>query len=78
MSDKKTEPSKEAEMISSEITMSIKDIIEKYPESKLLDQIKARFKVNDIKSLTKERGQKCLKMLIDYDKQHTEKEQQHE
>lgn len=68
------EPAKETEMISSEATISIKNIIDKYPEAKLLDQIKTRFKVNDIKSLTKEKGHKCLKMLIDYDKQHTEKE----
>lgn len=72
-SGKKAEPAKEIEMISSEATMSIKNIIDKYPEAKLLEQIKTRFKVNDIKSLTKEKGQKCLKMLIDYDKQHTEK-----
>ena len=65
---------RQTEMISSETTMSIKNIIDKYPETKLLDQIKTRFKVNDIKSLTKEKGHKCLKMLIDYDKQHTEKE----
>nr|DAG11344.1 MAG TPA: ERF superfamily protein [Caudoviricetes sp.] len=75
VSGRKAEPAKETEMISSEATMSIKNIIDKYPEAKLLEQIKARFKVNDIKSLTKEKGQKCLKMLIDYDKQHTEKEQ---
>lgn len=73
-SGRKTESAKEAEMISSETTMSIKNIIDKYPEAKLLEQIKTRFKVSDIKSLTKEKGQKCLKMLIDYDKQHTEKE----
>lgn len=73
-SGRKAEPAKETEMISSEATMSIKNIIDKYPETKLLDQIKNRFKVNDIKSLTKEKGHKCLKMLIDYDKQHTEKE----
>ena len=77
-SGRKAEPAKETEMISSETIMSIKNIIDKYPEAKLTDQIKARFRVNDIKSLTKEKGQKCLKMLIDYDKQHTEKEQQHE
>lgn len=41
-----------------EITMSIKNIIDKYPEAKLLEQIKTRFKVNDIKSLTKEKGHK--------------------
>lgn len=69
---KKAEPAKEAEMISSDNVMSIKNIIDKYPESKLMEQIKTRFKVDDIKSLTKEKGQKCLKMLIDYDKQHTE------
>lgn len=73
-SGRKAESAKETEMISSETTMSIKNIIDKHPEAKLLEQIKARFKVNDIKSLTKEKGQKCLKMLIDYDKQHTEKE----
>lgn len=73
-SDKKAELAKETEMIGSETTMSIKNIIDKYPEAKLLEQIKARFKVNDIKSLTKEEGHKCLKMLIDYDKQHVEKE----
>ena len=71
---RKAEPAKETEMISSETTMLIKNIIDKYPEAKLLEQIKTRFKVSDIKSLTKEKGQKCLKMLIDYDKQHTEKE----
>lgn len=70
---KKAEPAKETEMISSENVMSIKNIIDKYPESKLMEQIKTRFKVDDIKSLTKEKGHKCLKMLIDYDKQHTEK-----
>lgn len=73
VSGKKVEPAKEGEMISSETTMSIKNIIDKYPGAKLADQIKTRFKVSDIKSLTKEKGQKCLKMLIDYDKQHTEK-----
>lgn len=73
-SGRKAELAKETEMISSETAMSIKNIIDKYPETKLLDQIKTRFKVNDIKSLTKEKGHKCLKMLIDYDKQHTEKE----
>ena len=72
-SSKKAEPAKETEMISSESVMSIKNIIDKYPEAKLADQIKTRFKVNDIKSLNKEKGQKCLKMLIDYDKQYTEK-----
>lgn len=72
-SGKKAEPAKETDMINSESVMSIKNIIDKYPEAKLADQIKARFKVDDIKSLTKEKGQKCLKMLIDYDKQHTEK-----
>lgn len=71
---KKVEPAKETEMISSDNVMSIKNIIDKYPESKLMEQIKTRFKVDDIKSLTKEKGQKCLKMLIDYDKQHMEKE----
>lgn len=69
----KVEPEKKTEMISSENVMSIKNIIDKYPESKLMEQIKTRFKVDDIKSLTKEKGLKCLKMLIDYDKQHTEK-----
>lgn len=69
VSGKKVEPAKETEMISFESVMSIKNIIDKYPEAKLLDQIKTRFKVDDIKSLTKEKGQKCLKMLIDYDKQ---------
>ena len=72
-SGKKADPAKETEMISSENIMSIKNIIDKYPESKLIDQIKVRFKVEDIKSLTKEKGLKCLKMLIDYDNQHTEK-----
>lgn len=72
-SGKKAEPAKDTEMISSENIMSIKNIIDKYPESKLMDQIKVRFKVEDIKSLTKEKGLKCLNMLIDYDKQHTEK-----
>lgn len=72
-SGEKQESEKETEMISSENIMSIKNIIDKYPESKLMDQIKVRFKVDDIKSLTKEKGQKCLKMLIDYDNHHTEK-----
>lgn len=72
-SGKKTETARETELISSETTMSIKNIIDKYPGANLSDQIKTRFKVDDIKSLTKEKGQKCLKMLIDYDKQHTEK-----
>lgn len=76
--DKKAETAEKSEMISSENVMSIKNIIDKYPEPKLMEQIKTRFKVDDIKSLTKEKGHKCLKMLIDYDKQHTEKEQQHE
>lgn len=72
-SGRKAESAKETEMISSETTMSIKNIIDKYPEAKLLEQIKTRFKVSDIKSLTKEKGRKCLKILIDYDKQHIEK-----
>lgn len=71
---KKAELVKETEMISSDNIMSIKNIIDKYPESNLMEQIKTRFKVDGIKSLTKEKGQKCLKMLIDYDKQHTVKE----
>lgn len=71
---KKAEPAKKTEMISSENVMSIKNIIDKYPESKLMEQIKTRFKVDDIKSLTNEKGLKCLKMLIEYDKQHAEKE----
>lgn len=73
VSGKKAEPAKETDVISSETIVSIKNIIDKYPGANLADQIKTRFKVNDIKSLTKEKGQKCLKMLIDYDKQHTEK-----
>lgn len=72
--DKKAETAEKIGMISSENVMSIKNIIDKYPESKLMEQIKTRFKVDDIKSLTKEKGHKCLKMLIDYDKQYTEKE----
>lgn len=72
-SGRKVEPAKEAEMISSETTMSIKNIIDKYPEANLFEQLKTRFKVNDIKFLTREKGQKCLEMLISYDKRHTEK-----
>lgn len=55
-SGRKAEPAKETEMISSETTMSIKNIIDKYPEVKLLEQIKARFKVNDISHLQKRKG----------------------
>lgn len=72
-SGRKAEPAKETEMISSETIMSIKNIIDKYPETNLFEQLKTRFKVNDIKFLTREKGQKCLEMLISYDKQHTEK-----
>ena len=46
-------------------------IIKKYPDSKLLDQIKSRFKVDGIEHLTMEKGAKCLKMLIDYDIEHS-------
>lgn len=66
--------SEPVEMITSENVMSIQNIIDKYSSSNLYDQIKTRFKVDDIKSLTKEKGQKCLKMLIEYDKQHSGKE----
>lgn len=72
-SGKRTEAAEEIEMIDSENVMSIKNIVDKYPESKLMDQIKTRFKVDDIKALSKEKGKKCLKMLIDYDNQHKEK-----
>jgi len=72
-SARKAETVEEVEMISSENIMSIKNIVDKYPESKLMDQIKQRFKVDDIKSLSNEKGKKCLKMLIDYDNQHKEK-----
>ena len=72
---KKSEPEKESgEKISSELCMSIKNIIDKYPESTLMKQIQTRFKVNDIQDLTREKGIKCLSMLKDYDKQHSEKE----
>lgn len=71
---KKPESKEPVEMITSENVMSIQNIIDKYPSSNLHDQIKTRFKVDDIKSLTKEKGQKCLKMLIEYDKQHSGKE----
>lgn len=68
-------PAKDPEKtISSERVMSIKNIIGKYPQSNLEEQIKTRFKVDDIKNLTEEKGLKCLKMLFEYDKQHTEKE----
>lgn len=65
---------KTSEMITSENVMSIQNIIDKYPNSNLFEQIKTRFKVDDAKGLTKEKGQKCLKMLIEYDKQHSGKE----
>lgn len=71
---KKTEPNGTDEMISSENIMSIKNIIDKYPTSKLFDQIKVRFNVKDLKDLTREKGKKCLAMLIEYDKQHSGKE----
>jgi hypothetical protein len=61
-------------MITSENVMSIQNIIDKYPNSNLFEQIKTRFKVDDVKGLTKEKGQKCLKMLIEYDKQYSGKE----
>lgn len=73
---KATAPVKEnVEMISSENVMSIKNIIDKYPNLNLIERIRIRFKVNDIQSLTKEKGTECLKMLIEYDKQHSGKEQ---
>lgn len=71
---KKPESKEPVEMITSENVMSIQNIIDKYPSSNLFEQIKTRFKVDDVKGLTKEKGQKCLKMLIEYDKQHSGKE----
>lgn len=71
---KKPESKEPVEMITSENVMSIQNIIDKYPNSNLFEQIKTRFKVDDVKGLTKEKGQKCLKMLIEYDKQHSGKE----
>ena len=73
-SAKKPESKEPVEMITSENVMSIQNIIDKYPNSNLFEQIKTRFKVDDVKGLTKEKGQKCLKMLIEYDKQHSGKE----
>lgn len=73
-SAKKPESKEPVEMITSENVMSIQNIIDKYPNSNLFEQIKTRFKVDDAKGLTKEKGQKCLKMLIEYDKQHSGKE----
>lgn len=72
-SGKKAEPAKDNELIDSKSVAVIKKIIGKYPDSKLLDQIKVRFKVNRIEDLTMEKGAKCIKMLIEYDNQHTEK-----
>ena len=72
-SGKKAEPAKDNELIDSKSVVVIEKIIKKYPDSKLLDQIKVRFKVNRIEELTMEKGAKCIKMLIDYDNQHTEK-----
>lgn len=76
-SGKKTTTSgkEKTEMISSENVISIKNIIDKYPNLNLIERIRIRFKVNDIQSLTKEKGTECLKMLIEYDKQHSGKEQ---
>ena len=71
---KKPESKEPVEMITSENVMSIQNIIDKYPSSNLFEQIKTRFKVDEVKGLTKEKGQKCLKMLIEYDKQHSGKE----
>lgn len=73
-SAKKPESKEPVEMITSENVMSIQNIIDKYPNSNLFEQIKTRFKVDDAKGLTKEKGQKCLKMLIEYDKQYSGKE----
>lgn len=74
-SKKKTSGKENVEMISSENVMSIKNIIDKYPNLNLIERIRIRFKVNDIQSLTKEKGTECLKMLLEYDKQHSGKEQ---
>lgn len=70
-SGKKVDSSKNNELIDSKSISGIEKIIKKYPDSKLLDQIKSRFKVDSIEHLTMEKGAKCLKMLIDYDIEHS-------
>ena len=70
-SGKKVGSSKSNELIDSKSISGIEKIIKKYPDSKLLDQIKSRFKVDGIEHLTMEKGAKCLKMLIDYDIEHS-------
>lgn len=70
-SGKKVGSSKDNELIDSKSISGIEKIIKKYPDSKLLDQIKTRFKVDSIERLTMEKGAKCLKMLIDYDIEHS-------
>ena len=48
-------------MITSENVMSIQNIIDKYPSSNLFEQIKTRFKVDDVKGLTKKKGKNASK-----------------
>lgn len=75
ITSKKISPEMESgEKISSELCMSIKNIIDKYPESNLMKQIQARFKINNLQDMPKEKGSKCLAMLKEYDKQHNVKE----
>lgn len=60
---KPTATAPQPKLIGTEDIQYINKVIEAYPASKLLDQIKTKFKVNAVIEMTEEQGKKCISML---------------
>lgn len=60
---KPTATAPQPKLIGTEDIQYINKVIEAYPANKLLDQIKAKFKVNAVIEMTEEQGKKCVSML---------------
>lgn len=69
-SGKAAESSKKQEL-SGDLQRYIHDIVNKYQEHKLMEQIRKKFGVNNVSEMTKEQGEKCAAMLNAFDSAHT-------
>lgn len=56
-------PTPQHKLIGTEDVQYINKVIAAYPANKLLDQIKAKFRVNAVIEMTEEQGKKCVSML---------------
>ena len=65
------QPAEPVERIKPDEVKYIKDIIEKYPNKNLIDQVKKKYRVNAIGELTAEQGKKCIALLNEYDSQNS-------